>query len=30
VNQSGHDPCAGHSEWVTKCDCSTIDVQLVH
>ena len=30
VNQSGHDACAGHTEWVTKCNCSTVDIELVH
>ena len=30
VNQGGHDAGTGHTEWVTKSDCSTIDVQLVH
>jgi len=30
VNQGGHNASTSHTEWVTECDCSTIDVQLVH
>lgn len=30
VNQGGHDASTGHAEWVTKSNCSTVDVELVH
>ena len=30
MNQSGHDARTGHTEWVTKSDRSTVDIQFVH